>query len=75
VIERGWYDREFIRDWTNGPHLVRADTGRLLTQRDLDPSGDARRLVAWDSAAARLVPYDTMAGRYAGDVGDLATSI
>ena len=36
MIERGWYDRDFIRDWSNGPHLVRADTGRLLTERDLD---------------------------------------
>ena len=38
MIERGWYDRDFIRNWSNGPHLVRADTGRLLTERDLDPS-------------------------------------
>ena len=35
MIERGWYDRDFVRDWTNGPLLVRADTGRLLTERDL----------------------------------------
>ena len=55
MIERGWYDRDFIRNWSNGPHLVRADTGRLLTERDLDPDGDAGRVLAWDSAAARLV--------------------
>ena len=72
MIERGWYDRDFIRDWSNGPHLVRADTGRLLTERDLDPNGDAGRVFAWDSAAARLVPYDTTAGRYHGDTIDLA---
>ena len=72
MIERGWYDRDFIGDWSNGPHLVRADTGRLLTEADLAPSGDARRLFAWDSAAARLVPYDTVAGRYDGDTAHLA---
>ncbi len=72
MIERGWYDRDFIRDWSNGPHLVRADTGRLLTERDLDPNGDAGRVFAWDSAAARLVPYDTTAGRYYSDTIDLA---
>ena len=49
MIERGWYDRDFIRDWSNGPHLVRADTGRLLTERDLDADGDARQLLAWDA--------------------------
>ena len=38
MIERGWYDRDFIRDWSNGPLLVRADTGRLL-----DRSATSRR--------------------------------
>ena len=72
MIERGWYDRDFIRDWSNGPHLVRADTGRLLTERDLTPCGDAGRLFAWDSAMARLVPYDIATGRYDGDSASLA---
>jgi anaerobic selenocysteine-containing dehydrogenase len=72
MIERGWYDRDFIRTWSNGPHLVRADTGRLLTGRDLDPNGDAGRLFAWDGAAARLVPYDISTGRYDGDSDRLA---
>ena len=72
MIERGWYDRDFIRDWSNGPHLVRVDTGRLLTERDLEPNGDAARILAWDSAAARPVSYDATTGRYDGDVGSLA---
>jgi anaerobic selenocysteine-containing dehydrogenase len=72
MIERGWYDRDFIRNWSNGPHLVRADTGRLLTERDLEPNGDAGRALAWDSAAARLVPYDTTASHYEGDSASLA---
>src|SRR5215470_2820604 len=72
MIERGWYDRDFIRDWSNGPHLVRADTGRLLTERDLEPAGDARRLFAWDAAAARLVPYDAGTGRHGGDSARVA---
>jgi len=72
MIARGWYDRDFIRTWSNGPLLVRADTGRLLTERDLASGGDARCAIAWDGAAARLVPYDTAAGRYEGDSGKLA---
>lgn len=35
MIERGWYDRDFIRDWTNGPLLVRSDNGRFLNASDL----------------------------------------
>ncbi|MBS0341195.1 MAG: molybdopterin-dependent oxidoreductase [Proteobacteria bacterium] len=72
MIERGWYDRDFILQWSNGPHLVRHDTGRLLTERDLDESGDAGRLLAWDGAAARLVRYDPTTGRYDGDSASLA---
>jgi len=72
MIERGWYDRDFIRNWSNGPLLVRSDTGRLLTERDLAPSGDGRRLFAWDSAAARLVLYDTAAGHFDGGTTTLA---
>ena len=64
MIERGWYDRAFIRDWTNGPLLVRADNGRLLTGRDLAPSGSASTYVAWDEAAARPLLYDPATGRY-----------
>jgi len=72
MIERGWYDRDFIRSWSNGPLLVRTDTGRLLTERDLAPNGDARRLFAWDTAAARLAGYDTATGHYDGDSASLA---
>jgi anaerobic selenocysteine-containing dehydrogenase len=72
MIERGWYDRDFLRDWSNGPHLVRADTGRLLTEQDLRAGGDARRFLAWDTAVTRLVPYDIATGRYDGDGANLA---
>jgi anaerobic selenocysteine-containing dehydrogenase len=72
MIERGWYDRDFIRDWSNGPLLVRADTGRLLTEADLAATGDARRLLAWDNATGRLAPYDSAVGRYDGGSSNLA---
>ncbi|HME22586.1 MAG TPA: molybdopterin-dependent oxidoreductase [Acetobacteraceae bacterium] len=49
MIQHGWYDHDFIRTWSNGPMLVRADTGRLLTE-------DGRNFV-WDKAAGRAVPY------------------
>lgn len=67
MIEHGWYDRDFIRDWTNGPLLVRMDTGRLLTEHDLSPRGSPGRYVAWDEAAARPLLYDPATGRYARD--------
>ncbi|HEY1934692.1 MAG TPA: molybdopterin-dependent oxidoreductase [Acetobacteraceae bacterium] len=49
MIEHGWYDRDFIRTWSNGPMLVRADNGRMLMQDG--------RFTVWDSVAERAVPY------------------
>jgi anaerobic selenocysteine-containing dehydrogenase len=67
MIDHGWYDREFVRDWSNGPLLVRADNGRLLTQRDLSVQGSAHQYVAWNEAMGRPIVYDPATGRYEGD--------
>lgn len=72
MIERGWFDEEFVRDWTNGPLLVRADTGHLLRAGDL--SGDARdgRYAAWDGRNSRPIFYDPERSTYDGDAEDVA---
>jgi len=78
MIERDWYDRDFVREWTNGPLLVRDDDGKLLTARDLPDGtlptapdvddGDGPELyIAWDEAGARPVAYDPSTGRYEPD--------
>jgi anaerobic selenocysteine-containing dehydrogenase len=67
MIEEGWYDRAFVRDWTNGPLLVRADTGRLLTEADLTPGGSSKRYVAWDASAGRPLLYDPARRSYERD--------
>ncbi len=72
MIERGWYDREFIRDWSNGPLLVRADTGRLLRESDLMPGGDQKKFVAWNELARRPAAYDPDTGCYDGGSEALA---
>lgn len=72
MIERGWYDQEFIRDWTNGPLLVRADTGRFLTQRDLSNQGDAGQYAAWSEAVGKPIPYDSKNGSYDRKTDELA---
>ena len=72
MISRGWYDREFVQAWTNAPHLVRSDTGRLLHAADLAEGGDARHFVAWDGLSGQPVAYDPATGRYGGPVEHLA---
>ena len=72
MIERGWYDRDFIRDWSNGPLLVRSDTNRLLRESDLLPHGRPANFVAWDAAAGSAVAYEPATGRYRGASRSLA---
>jgi anaerobic selenocysteine-containing dehydrogenase len=67
MIRNGWYDRDFMRQWTNAPLLVRRDTGRLLRESELGASGDARRYVAWHAQEDRPVAFDPATGRYASD--------
>ena len=57
LIEEKLFEQAFIRDWTTGPFLVRNDTQRLLTARDLAPSGSAESFVVWDSRRGRPVAY------------------
>ncbi len=70
MIAEGWYDRDFIRDWSNGSFLVRADSGRLLTAADLSAVGSSAHYVAWDRAAARPVAYDPAAADFIEPIGD-----
>ncbi|HVH79361.1 MAG TPA: molybdopterin-dependent oxidoreductase, partial [Stellaceae bacterium] len=72
MIERGWFDRDFIRDWSNGPLLVREDTGRLLTEADLVSGGGAQRPIAWDEVAGRSISYDPATGCYEENSANLA---
>jgi anaerobic selenocysteine-containing dehydrogenase len=71
MLERGFYDAEFARRWTNAPLLVRADTGRLLRSEDV-PGAEAGRYVAWDAAAAEPVAYDPATRSYDADEARLA---
>jgi anaerobic selenocysteine-containing dehydrogenase len=74
MITRGWYDDAFIREWTNGPLLVREDNGRLLRSHDLNVQDSADGYVAWNVAAGRPLRYDPATGRYDGELSDLALS-
>ncbi|WP_282610427.1 molybdopterin-dependent oxidoreductase [Pelagibius sp. Alg239-R121] len=72
MIDRGWYDESFVRDWTNGPLLIRSDSGRFLRGQDLDPSGSPDSYLAWDETAGRAVAYTPDLGSYAADNAELA---
>jgi anaerobic selenocysteine-containing dehydrogenase len=73
LLEEGLADMAFVRDWTNGPFLVREDTRQLLTERDLTPAGHQETFVVWDTRSATPVSYRPNRG-YAQDSVDPALS-
>ncbi|MGH7332573.1 MAG: molybdopterin-containing oxidoreductase family protein [Candidatus Rokuibacteriota bacterium] len=72
MIEAGWFDRDFVRDFSNGPFLVRGETGRVLTEGDLHGAGPAGRWLAWDTHAAGPVAYDWSTEQYQSSSQNLA---
>ena len=73
LLEEALYNAAFVRDWTNGPFLIREDTQQLLTGRDLAPAGQSETYFAWDSRSGAPVAYRPDRG-YAQDGADLALS-
>jgi anaerobic selenocysteine-containing dehydrogenase len=72
MIENGWYDRTFVRRWTNGPLLVRGDTGRFLRADALDANGNPEQFVAWSDRHRRPVLYDPSQDWTAEDLENVA---
>jgi anaerobic selenocysteine-containing dehydrogenase len=74
MIRNGWFDGVFVRDWTNGPFLVRNDDGSLLRADALAAGGAKECLVAWDEGRGTIVRYDPAARRYDEPPANLAVS-
>jgi anaerobic selenocysteine-containing dehydrogenase len=64
LIQQKQFDMDFVRQWTNGPFLVREDNGRFLTTQDLYSDGSSREFVAWDLENNKHVVYDSQQGIY-----------
>src|SRR4029077_18883753 len=65
VIKDKLYDEGFVRQWTNGPLLVRADNGAALTESDLTAEGSKQKFVAWNESTAMPVVYDPAVQNFA----------
>jgi len=64
IIEEQLFDHDFVSTWTNGPFLVRDDSGAMLTGADLAANGSLLHRVVWDSDSGKAVLFDTEAGTY-----------
>jgi anaerobic selenocysteine-containing dehydrogenase len=64
LIENGTIDRAFLTRWTNGPLLVRDDTGRFLRESNLESGGSPDVLLARAKGTGALIAYDSARGAW-----------
>jgi anaerobic selenocysteine-containing dehydrogenase len=69
VIQEKLYNRDFVEKWTNAPHLIRKDTGKLLRESDLSAEGAKANFVVWDTKTNKAVIWDSTNARYKTDCG------
>src|SRR5690349_16591566 len=74
MIDNGWFDADFVRDWTNGPLLVRDDDRAMLRSDILAEGSHSGGYVHWDERAGAPITYDIAGRRYAKESGRLAIS-
>ncbi len=72
MIKNGWYDKDFVREWSNGPLLVRGDNGRLLRQADLSEVGDSGKFLYMDETEGQVRTYEPATGAYESEPGQAA---
>jgi DMSO reductase family type II enzyme molybdopterin subunit len=62
IVSEKLHNEAFLREQTDLPFLVRADTGRFLRQSDMVKNGDPEVLYVYDQQAQRVVeaPRDTL---------------
>ena len=68
MLEEKLVDEAFLREWTNGPFLVRDDNQQLLRGRDTFQAGDSKTFFIWDERSNDLVSYRADAGYARGGV-------
>lgn len=64
LIEKDTIDHAFLTRWSNGPLLVRDDTGRFLRESDLTPGGSPDVLFARAKSTGTLIAYDSARGAW-----------
>ena len=58
IINDDLYDHTFVKQWTNAPHLIRTDTGKLVRENELIEGGSAENFVVWDVNSQTSAVWD-----------------
>jgi anaerobic selenocysteine-containing dehydrogenase len=65
LIDNDMYDKEFLKEWTNAPFLVRTDAMKLLRESDIDPKGSSENFVVWDERNNEVAVWKSRSFEYA----------
>ncbi|WP_455283861.1 molybdopterin-dependent oxidoreductase, partial [[Eubacterium] cellulosolvens] len=59
IINEGLCDEDFVERWTNGHHLIRRDTKKLLRESELVDGGSRSNFVVWDAERNNPVVWNS----------------
>jgi anaerobic selenocysteine-containing dehydrogenase len=59
IVNQDLYDHTFLEQWTNGAHLIREDTGKVLRESDLTEGGSSENFVVWNEKGSQPAIWDT----------------
>ena len=59
IINEDLYDHEFVEKWTNGSHLIREDTNKLLRESDLKKDGDFKNFATYHRVKKQVVVWNS----------------
>jgi len=58
ILKEGLFDEAFLSSYSNGPFLIREDTGQHLTEADIHSGGDPRGFLIWDQRSQSTRRFD-----------------
>lgn len=64
IFNEKLYDVDFVKNWSNGPFLVRQDTKKLLRESDLRKGGKRENFVAWNTETEKPAVWVSSQNRY-----------
>lgn len=67
LMDEGWYDAAFARQWTNGTFLLNAATNEVVSEADLTTGGNPNVYVVWDESSNQPTLYDSTTGLHERD--------
>ncbi|MDR1701934.1 MAG: molybdopterin-dependent oxidoreductase, partial [Sporomusaceae bacterium] len=74
MVENDLYDKDFIKEWSNGPFLIRKDNKLLVRGSDVDKNGKFEDFVAWNDKTNKFAIWCSDENRYY-DGDDIDTPI